>query len=76
MTDMMVKALEAKYNAQYKEAEMTLQIYFKAAVGIGEHPQHMEEMDKLIASMTDASDKLITLKTIQKNDNEKNLLVE
>ena len=36
-------------------------VYFNNAVGIGEHPQHIEEMDKLIAKMVDANDKLTLL---------------
>ena len=30
-------------------------------MGIGEHPQHFEEMDKLVESMTAARDKLEVL---------------
>jgi hypothetical protein len=51
-------ALKLKYQAQYKEAEATMYIYFNQSVGIGEHPQHVEEMDKLVSAMVDANDKL------------------
>ena len=54
----MLDALRAKYEAQYKEAEVTLKVYANNPVAIGEHPQHIEEMDKLIAAMADAQDKL------------------
>jgi len=57
-------ALEAKYEAQIAEAEATLAIYFHNSVGIGEHPQHLEEMDKFVAQMAEAKDKLETLKYI------------
>jgi hypothetical protein len=30
-------------------------------VGIGEHPQHTEEMDNLVGQLTDAKDKLETI---------------
>ena len=43
----MLDALRAKYEAQYKEAEVTLKVYANNPVAIGEHPQHIEEMDKL-----------------------------
>ena len=33
-------------------------VYFNNAVGIGEHPQHIEEMNKLIDHMATAQDKL------------------
>jgi hypothetical protein len=61
---LLYRALEAKYEAQIAEAEATLAIYFHNSVGIGEHPQHLEEMDKLVSQLADAKDKLETLKEI------------
>ncbi len=61
---LLYRALEAKYKAQIAEAEATLAIYFTNSVGIGEHPQHLEEMDKFVAQMAEAKDKLETLKYI------------
>ena len=61
---LLYRALEAKYEAQIAEAEATLAIYFPNSVGIGEHPQHLEEMDKFVAQMAEAKDKLETLKYI------------
>jgi hypothetical protein len=57
-----LKALEDKYNAQISEADATLKIYFNNSVGIGEHPQHIEECDKLIEKIANAEEKLIILK--------------
>ena len=57
----MLDALRAKYNADYKQAKLTLDIYLKNAVGIGEHPQHFEEMDKLVCAMASTKDNLMTL---------------
>jgi hypothetical protein len=62
-------ALELKYRAQIAEAKATLSIYFENSVGIGEHPQHLEEMDKLIAQLTEAEDKLESLKNLKFLDN-------
>ena len=61
---LLYRALEAKYEAQIAEAEATLAIYFHNSVGIGEHPQHLEEMDKFVTQLTDAKDKLEILKNI------------
>jgi len=61
---LLYRALEAKYEAQIAEAEATLAIYFHNSVGIGEHPQHLEEMDKFVTQLADAKDKLETLKHI------------
>ena len=57
-----LKALEDKYNAQISEANATLKIYLEQSVGIGEHPQHIEECDKLIEKIANAQEKLIILK--------------
>jgi hypothetical protein len=62
MKNNMIKALKAKYDAAYQEAHCTLEIYLNNPVAIGEHPQHFEEMDKLISAMADAQDKIDTLK--------------
>jgi hypothetical protein len=58
----MIEALTLKYESEIAEAEATLLVYFLNPVGIGEHPQHLEEMDKFVDRMTNAKDKLETLK--------------
>ena len=58
---LLYKALKDKYVAAISEAEATIEIYFNQSVGIGEHPQHVEEMDKLICKIADAEDKLDAL---------------
>ena len=62
LKDVIIQALKDKYNAQISEAEATLKIYFTNSVGIGEHPQHVEECDKLIGKIAEAEDKLQVLK--------------
>lgn len=59
-----VDALRAKYIAMRLEAVATLEIYTKNAVGIGEHPQVIEEMDKLVRIAADADSYLETLDKI------------
>ena len=41
------KALEKKYIADIEAAKATMIIYFDNPVAIGEHPQHLTELDKL-----------------------------
>jgi phosphoglucomutase len=53
-----LQALEDKYNAQISEADATIKIYLERPVGIGEHPQHLEEIDKLLQKIVDAQEKL------------------
>tara|TARA_R100001163_G_C4871469_1_gene73077 strand:- start:144 stop:341 length:198 start_codon:yes stop_codon:yes gene_type:complete len=55
-------ALEDRYKAQLSEADATLKIYLENSVGIGEHPQHIEEVDKLIQKIANAEENLKVLK--------------
>jgi len=56
-----VDALDARYNAQISEAEATIKIYMENSVGIGEHPQHIDEVDKLIQKIAEAEEKIAIL---------------
>ena len=58
-------ALEKRYEAQIAEAEATMKIYFEQSVGIGEHPQHIDEVDKLVQKIADAEEKLKVLKEFE-----------
>ena len=55
---LILDALEDKYNAQISEAEATLKIYLEKPVAIGEHPQHIEEADKLVEKISQAEEKI------------------
>tara|TARA_B100001109_G_C18490232_1_gene302091 strand:- start:275 stop:496 length:222 start_codon:yes stop_codon:yes gene_type:complete len=55
------KSLAKRYESEIQSNCSTMLIYFNNSVGIGEHPQHLEEMDVLIGNITDANDKLETL---------------
>ena len=71
----MIDALRTKYEGEYKIAHSTLNIYMDKPVAIGEHPQHAEERDKLIAAMADAQDKIEVLDLEYPPELEKELLV-
>jgi hypothetical protein len=66
ITEKMYEALTLKYRSQMAEAEATLLVYFTNPVGIGEHPQHLEEMDMLVEKMVNAQDKLNSIETFHK----------
>ena len=59
-----LQALKLKYEADIAMAQATLEIYVNSSVGIGEHPQHLEEMDTLIGNMAEARDKLEEVNSI------------
>lgn len=58
-------ALIDRYNAQISEAKATLEIYLNKSVGIGEHPQHIDEVDKLIAKIATAKENLMVIEEIR-----------
>ena len=60
-----LQALEDKYQAQISEADATIKIYLDHSVGIGEHPQHIEEIDKLLSKIADAKDKMEALEAFE-----------
>ena len=53
----MLEALEKKYEAEIAAADATIKIYLNNSVGIGEHPQHLEEIDKQLAKIVEAEEK-------------------
>ena len=55
------KALSKKYEAQIAESYATLIVYFDNSVGIGEHPQFIDEMDKQLEVISTAEEKLEAL---------------
>ena len=56
------KALEKKYESDIASAKSTMIIYSDNPVAIGEHPQHLAELDKLNDQLSNAEEKLITLR--------------
>ena len=54
-------ALKAQFEAKRQKALATLTIYLTNPVGIGEHPQHLDEMVKLAEQLAEADDVVKTL---------------
>ena len=54
-------ALRARYEAEIAEADATANIFLDNSVGIGEHPQHIEEVNKQIEKIANAKEKLDVL---------------
>jgi|TARA_R100000458_G_C8090228_1_gene121247 transcriptional regulator len=70
ISDLIYKALEHEAQANIDKAEATLEIYFNSPVGIGEHPQHLEEMSKLLDVISTNEDRLTVLKKYFSDYNE------
>ena len=56
-----LEALRARYEAEIAEADATANIFLDNSVGIGEHPQHIEEVNKQIEKIANAKEKLDVL---------------
>ena len=65
MKELLLEALSYKYMAEMKDTQARLYVYLNNSVGIGEHPQITEEMDKIVAQYTDAKDKLESLHELE-----------
>ena len=70
MNEAILKALEARYEAKIAEADATMKIYLEKSVGIGEHPQHIDEIDKLIETIANAEEKLEVLEEFREQKGE------
>jgi len=69
MKNAILDALEARYDAQIAEADATIKIYLENSVGIGEHPQHIDEIDKQFQKIADAQEKLQAIKDFREPRN-------
>jgi hypothetical protein len=54
---LMFAALAAEAQADILAARATLAVYFERPAGIGEHPQHLEEMKTLLDALASAEDR-------------------
>ena len=60
-----LNALRARYEAEIAEADATVNIYLSNSVGIGEHPQHIDEVNKLVDKIAQAKEKLDVLEEFE-----------
>ena len=60
--EVIVDALEKKYEAQMAQAEANIKVYIENPVGVGEHPNIVQEVEKLLKEIKDAKEMLDELK--------------
>ena len=53
----LLKAVKSKHQAVMEEALVNIEVY-ENSVGIGEHPQHIDEADKLVDTIAQNEEKL------------------
>ena len=61
MRESFIEALKRKYEAEIASAKATAEVYLERPVAIGEHPQFLEELDKVLNQISSAEEKLETL---------------
>ena len=62
---LIIDALEKKYESDISKADATIKVYLENPVGIGEHPQIVDEVDKQISLICKAKEKLEELKNFK-----------
>ncbi len=70
MRNAIIQALEDKYESEISSAHAVINIYLTNSVGIGEHPQHLEEIDKQLDKIAQAEEKLDALDCFRKPEDE------
>ena len=61
---MIIDALRKKYEADIAHAKANIEVYLKHPVGIGEHPDLVEETVKLFEDVAHADGLLETIKKV------------
>lgn len=56
------RALEIRYQANIEEALAVLDLYFNKSVGVGEHPDVIDVLDKYLTMLDENKAKLETLR--------------
>lgn len=63
IADLLVHAIRARCTAEIADAKARITVYLRHPVGIGEHPQHTDEIGKLLDDIAAATDRLEALDT-------------
>ena len=61
MRESFVEALKRKYEAEIAAGKATARVYLEKPVAIGEHPQFLDELDKVLTNISNAEENLKTL---------------
>ena len=73
--NLIIDALEKKYESDISKADATIKIYLENPVGIGEHPEIVQAIEMEIGKMAEAQDKLDTVNQLL-NIEDKEFIVE
>ena len=68
--DKLIRALRKKYEAEVDVAKATIQVYLDKPVGIGEHSQFADEIDKQLEAISCACDKIKVIDKFYPNEDD------
>ena len=71
MESLIITAVRARLEADKAEAMATLAIYNNASVGVGEHPQVVEEAYNALKALESATSAIEALNTLYKPEDDK-----
>ena len=69
MKDDIINALVKVYDANIEKANATIKIYLISSVGIGEHPNIIDEIDKQVDIVSTNEHKIDIIRTFKDADN-------
>ena len=64
MKQLIIDALEKKYEAKMSLAEANLKVLLENPVGVGDHPDIVETIEKEVEKIADAHDKIEAIKNL------------
>ena len=69
MNEYLLLALIKKLEGEIALHKANIRVYMDNPAGIGEHPQHIDEIDKLFQKIADAQEKLEAIKDFREPRN-------
>ena len=63
MRQMIIEALKKSYHGEIAKISANVEIFLEAHAGVGDHPDVVETIDKLIGEIAEIDDKLMVLDT-------------
>ena len=65
MRENIIEAVKKHAEGHIEKHKTNVEVLLQKPVGIGEHPQHIDEVDKLIEKISQAEEKLQILQTFK-----------
>ncbi len=63
MRQMIIDALRKSYHGEIAKLSANVEVFLEAHAGVGDHPDVVETIDKLIGDIAEIDDKLMVLDT-------------